>query len=261
MNLPVFFISHGAPNLILDENNNTAKYLKESEVFSKLKPKNILIVSAHWEAETLSITGSNKPELIYDFHGFQEELYEVKYPVSGDKELANKVNKLLKDNNYHSKVDEGRGLDHGVWVPLKLIFPEANIPIVQLSLKSHQSPKYHYDLGKIFRNLSDKTLIIGSGSATHNLREIKSFNHNSETPKWVSSFADWLEQKIAEGDIDSLLDYRKLAPYAAKNHPTEDHILPLFFALGAAGFPEKKIERIHASYNFGVLAMDIYSSV
>ncbi len=261
MTLPVFFISHGAPNLVLDENNNAAKYLRESEVFSKLKPKNILIVSAHWEAEILSITGSDKPELIYDFHGFQEELYQIKYPVSGSKSLADKVNKLLKDNHCQSKIDEGRGLDHGVWVPLKLMFPNANIPIVQLSLKSHQSPKYHYDLGRLFKSSFDETLIIGSGSATHNLREIKSFNHDSETPEWVSSFAEWMEQKIAEGDIESLLEYRKFAPHAVKNHSTEDHILPLFFALGAAGFPEKKMERIHASYNFGVLAMDIYGSI
>ena len=246
------FISHGAPTLAI-EDNSSANFLRN--LSTKIPaPKAIIVISAHWETDLPEITGSAQPETIHDFYGFPKQLYDLQYNVAGDLELANKIAKLL---GKQAKINNQRGLDHGAWNPLMLIYPDANIPVVQLSVQPQKNAEWHYQIGRSLSPLkNDDVLIIGSGSLTHNLYEALRGNHK-EVPNWVSEFANWVADKVAQNDVASLLNWEILAPYAQKNHPTPEHFLPFFVALGAANSP-LNAKRIHTDTTFGVLAMDAY---
>jgi 4,5-DOPA dioxygenase extradiol len=150
-------------------------------------------------------------------------------------------------------------LDHGAWVPLSLIYPAADIPVLELSVQPHHGPQHHFQLGRALAPLSDEAvLILGSGSFTHDLSEFRAHGMNDPAPEWVVSFADWFDAALKDGRTDDLFHYRERAPYARKNHPTEEHLLPLFVALGSVG-AAAQIERLHASATYGVLRMDVYA--
>ena len=169
--------------------------------------------------------------------------------------VAGEVAELLEDAGFECSIDEERGLDHGAWVPLSLIYPDAHIPVVQLSVQTKLGPNHHYHLGRALEPLTrDGVLIMGSGSFTHDL---SSYRGATEEPEWVRSFADWMNAAILEDRVGDLLAYRRLAPNAERNHPTEEHLLPLFVALGAAG-ENPRAELIHSSVSHGVLRMDAY---
>ena len=158
-----------------------------------------------------------------------------------------------------SAIDTGRGLDHGAWVPLVLMYPRANIPVVQVGIQSHLDPAHHLRLGRALASLrAENVLVIGSGSFTHNLSRLRREAVDGPQPPDVVAFADWFDMAIAQGRVDDLLDYRKRAPYAVQQHPTDEHLLPLFVALGAGGEATTP-ERLHSSAMYSSLRMDAYA--
>ena len=255
---PSLFVSHGAPTLAL-EKGGAADFLRGyGERLGR--PKSILVVSAHWETETPTVGTTPVPETIYDFRGFPTALYQMRYTAPGAPDLAERVAGLVESRTGKSvRRDPQRGLDHGAWVPLSLMYPQADIPVTQLSILHQGGPADHLALGEAIRPLRDEgVLVLASGSATHNLYEFRGYDHDSPPPDWVSSFGDWVAAAIGEGRTADLLDYRRLAPSAERNHPTEEHLLPLFTALGAAS-PGSTGKRVHSSHTYGVLAMDVYA--
>ena len=257
--LPTLFLSHGAPNLLIVE--APARRFLEELAARFDRPKAILVVSAHWETaspKVNAINGSN--QTIYDFGNFDPRLFQMSYPAPGAPDIAERVRVLLAEQGITVGIDHQRGLDHGAWVPLALTYPQADIPVLQLSVQTDLGPVHHLALGRALTKLREEgVLIVGSGSYTHDLSELRRYwrDIDASAPDWVTSFADWYDRALSEGRTEDLLAYRKLAPYAAKNHPTEEHLLPIYVALGAAG-PQAKAEHLHASTTYGVLRMDVY---
>ncbi len=254
MKTPVLFISHGAPTLPLQPGDTGQSW---SELGSRIaKPTSVLSISAHWETTVPTLSLARSPATIHDFSGFPEELYRLNYPVMGAPELAKVAANLLMQAGIASQLDDDRGLDHGSWVPLIFLYPQADVPVTQLSIQPSRNPAWHYALGRALAPLREQgVLIMASGSITHNLRALFSHPQGASVPIWVSEFCAWMADKIAVGDIESLLAYRERAPHAALNHPTDEHLLPLFVALGAAG---KEYQSVHLNQimTYGFLAMD-----
>ncbi|MGQ0580079.1 MAG: DODA-type extradiol aromatic ring-opening family dioxygenase [Betaproteobacteria bacterium] len=253
---PAIFVSHGAPLLAIQP-GPAREFLRE--LGGTLgKPKAILTVSAHWERGEAAVSAVAHPETIHDFYGFPDELYRIEYPAPGAPELAAQAKALLGEKGIGAHLDPARGLDHGAWVPLVLMYPQADVPVTQLAVQTALGAGHHFKLGEALRSLRDEgVLILGSGGTTHNLREFGRYPEGTAPPQWVTGFQEWLAQTIESGNSGDLVRYRSLAPEAAHNHPTEEHFLPLFVAAGA-GSPNVKGRRIHRSHTFGILAMDAY---
>lgn len=256
--LPALFVSHGSPMLARDAGRSGDAWQR---VFaSQPKPRAILVLSAHWLTSAPKVASSPRPETIHDFGGFPRELYSLQYPAPGEPELAGKVVDLLLEAGFSASTDSVRGLDHGAWVPLRLMVPSADIPVLQLSLQPQLGPDYHYRLGQVLAPLrSQGVLLLGSGSLTHNLFEVQwnAGDNESHVPDYVYAFQHWIHEKLAARDWGALLDYRRQAPSAERAHPTEEHLLPLFVMMGAGATGD--IQRHFAGVTEGVIAMDIYS--
>jgi 4,5-DOPA dioxygenase extradiol len=251
--LPAVFVSHGAPNLPFDDVPAKA-FL--SELGAKLgRPRAIVVASAHWDTQTPSINAVVCNDTIHDFHGFPRPLYDLQYPAPGDALLARQISGLL--NSLGAHIDTMRGLDHGAWIPLMLMYPKADIPVLQLSVQSAKGAEHHIALGRTLASLrKDNVLVLGSGGFVHNLGHISA--PGSPQPQWSKDFADWMHDRLMEADDTALADYRARAPQALIAHPTQEHLMPLFVALGAGG-DKAKAERLHNSATFGSLRMDAYS--
>ncbi len=231
--LPSLFVSHGSPMLAV-EPGKTGPLLRS--IGSRLPtPKAILVVSPHWETQTPRVGNLARQRVIHDFGGFPRELYELDYPAAGSPELAERVAVLLRDAGLHAQTDDGWGLDHGAWVPLRYLYPQADIPVVQLSLQAHQPPAYHYRIGQLLAPLAKEgILLVGSGSFTHNLRELRRGDPDSDSAPHTTEFLQWFLTQMQAGNLEALLDYRHAAPHSVRTHPTDEHLLTLFFAMGAA---------------------------
>ncbi|MBL0319289.1 MAG: dioxygenase [Alphaproteobacteria bacterium] len=254
--LPSLFISHGSPMLAL-EDALTSQFLRRLSTRIS-KPRAIVIASAHWETDDPMLTGASLPETIHDFYGFPKALYALHYPVPGNPALANQVRSLLVTHGFKAEIDPSRGLDHGVWNPLLLMYPNADVPVIELSVQPHKDAQWHYRIGQALASLKkEHILIIGTGNLTHNLKEAF-HGHHLHTPEWVNHFSAWVEECVLKDDIESLLKWHILAPYANENHPTPEHFLPFFVALGAAGIP-LQAQHLHKDVALGVLAMDAYA--
>lgn len=251
--LPSLFISHGSPMLALQPGASGPALAGLAN--SLARPKAIVVVSAHWESRELLVTGSERPETWHDFHGFPQALYAVQYPAPGEPALARQVSALLSAAGLPARLDPQRPFDHGAWVPLSLMYPDANIPVVQVSLPSHLGPALQLKVGQALAGLRGQgVLLIGSGSITHNLGELDWHAGPEVIEPWARAFRDWVVEKLQADDQAALLDYRQLAPNAVRNHPSDEHLLPLFFALGAGG----KFGVVHQGFTLGALGMDIY---
>jgi 4,5-DOPA dioxygenase extradiol len=250
--LPVLFLSHGSPMHAIQP--GAVRSVWEGIARDLPRPKAILISSAHWETDVPAVTGTAKPETIHDFYGFPKPLYEIQYPAPGAPELAEKALNLLKAEKFKAVVDPIRGLDHGAWSPLLYMYPKADVPVVQIAVQTPLGPRHHVELGRALAPLSrEGVLIIGSGHMTHNLRE----RGAAGPAPYASEFQAWVKEKIEARDFDSLVDYRARNPHGVRAHPTDEHFLPLFFALGSA--PEKyRAERLYDGIEMGSLAMDAY---
>jgi 4,5-DOPA dioxygenase extradiol len=253
---PALFVSHGSPTLPL-ERGPAVDFLRS--LGSELgRPEAILSVSAHWDTERPAVSAAKNPETIYDFHGFPPELYRLRYPAPGAPQLAKRVSGLLQAKGLKTDIDPGRGLDHGAWTSLWLMYPEADIPVTQLSIQSHLGPAHHVKLGEALRPLRDEgVLIMASGGATHNLRELSIQRGNPVPQQWTVEFNEWLADALLDRHTQDLVSYRTKAPHAVRNHPTDEHLIPLFVAVGA-GDPGGRTERLHNSISSGVISMDAY---
>lgn len=252
--MPALFISHGAPTLPLED--VPARDFLRGLGEAMPKPRGVVAVSAHWETEAPTASAVTSPATIHDFSGFPEALYRLRYPAPGDPGLAHEVVRQLADAGIAAGASAERGLDHGAWVPLMLMYPQADVPVVQLSIQPHAGPEHHYRLGRALRGLrDDRVLVLASGSASHNLRALDP-RRGAAPPAWVDEFVEWLAATAEAGDAEALIDYRRRAPHAVRNHPTDEHLLPLFVALGAGSEPRGK--RLHHSYTYGAIAMDAY---
>lgn len=261
--LPSLFLSHGSPMMALEP--SPARDFLAGLGSLLPRPRAILVVSAHHDAAyqggRATVTASAAPPTIHDFGGFPDELFAMRYPAPGDPALAKRVVDLLAAADLTVTADPDRGLDHGAWVPLSLMYQQADIPVVQLSIASNASPEWHYALGQALTPLRDDgVLIVGSGSITHNLRALFSTRLpiDAAAPTWVTDFANWIAERMAADAVDDVLHSVERAPHGADNHPTLDHILPLFVAMGAGGTP-LQAERLHHSVTYGLLAMDVYA--
>ena len=254
---PTIFVTHGAPTLPL-EPGPCGPFL--AELGARLpRPKSVLCVSAHWDtAPSVCVSAAAKPGTIHDFQGFPDALYKMSYPAPGAPGLAGRVSGLLMQARINCLVDPLRGLDHGAWVPLRLMFPAADIPVAQLSVSSRLSAAQHVAIGAALAPLrEDGVLILGSGSATHNLGDFGRAPYAAPPHDYVRAFDDWLVAAVEAGDTAALADWHKRAPQARRNHPTDEHFLPLFPPLGAAGAGAKG-RTLHRSYTYGILAMTAF---
>jgi 4,5-DOPA dioxygenase extradiol len=243
--MPTVFISHGAPTLVFED--IPARQFIAGLGDALPRPKSILCVSAHWETDEPAVSGASQPETVHDFYGFPDELYRLRYPAPGSPALAKRVAELIEG----AAVDKGQGLDHGAWNPLLLAYPNADIPVAQLSVQVARGPAWHVALGRKLALLRDEgVLILASGGAVHNLRQFQV--DNRKPADWAIAFDKWLAECVEAGDVDSLVDYRQLRPEGKLAHPRDEHFLPLFVALGAGG---GKGRALHRSFAHGSLSM------
>jgi 4,5-DOPA dioxygenase extradiol len=249
--LPSVFVSHGSPMHALQPG-------PAGEAWAALgrrlgKPRAIVVASAHWETERPLLTGAARPQTIHDFYNFPEPLYRLRYPAPGAPEVARRAKELL--SGFAAGIDPERGLDHGAWSPLLYMYPEADVPVVQLSIQPHLGTQHHLDLGKALRPLAgEDILVIGSGHLTHNLRDWA--RGQGQPAPYAREFQDWVLERLIDRKQEQLVQYRSLSPHGVRAHPTDEHFLPLFVALGAAG--EGTPERVYDAIDSGVLAMDAY---
>lgn len=250
---PSLFISHGSPMLALQPGASGPALKRLAAELPR--PTAIVVVSAHWESQGLLVTGSAAPETWHDFGGFPRELFAVQYPAPGDPQLAALIIELLKADSLEARIDDQRPFDHGTWVPLSLMYPAADIPVVQVSLPSRMGPALQTRVGHALASLREQgVLLIGSGSITHNLGELNWQAGPESIEPWARDFRDWVVDKLAANDEAALHDYRRQAPQAVRNHPSEEHLLPLYFARGAGG----AFSVAHQGFTMGALGMDIY---
>lgn len=230
--VPAVFLSHGAPPLADDETWTTELAAWSGDL---PRPTSILVVSAHWEEDPLTIGATTTVPLYYDFWGFPRRYYEVTYPAPGAPALAAEVRRLLADAGYRAQDDPERGLDHGAYVPLKEMFPNADVPVLQISMPT-LDPQALYRIGQRLAPLRDQgVLIVGSGFSTHNLREMRMDRPaDAPPPSWSREFDDWLARQVESNEIDTLLDFMHKAPAAGIAHPRTEHFAPLFVTLGAS---------------------------
>ncbi|UCP12411.1 dioxygenase [Pseudomonas sp. MM213] len=250
---PSLYISHGSPMLALEPGASGPALARLAAELPK--PRAIVIVSAHWESNELLVSGNPQPETWHDFGGFPKALFEVQYPAPGDPQLAVEVVELLKRSDLPARIDSKRPFDHGVWVPLSLMYPQADIPVVQVSLPTRGGPELQTRVGHALSSLREHgVLLIGSGSITHNLRELDWHAGPESVEPWAKVFRDWMIEKLEANDEAALHDYRQQAPNAVRNHPSDEHLLPLYFALSAGG----AFSVSHQGFTMGALGMDIY---
>jgi len=222
------------------------------------RPRAIVVASAHWETSLPMITGGDRHDTIHDFSGFPAPLYQLRYDAPGAPAVATRIASLLRDAGYTPALNSCRGLDHGAWVPLRWMYPEADIPVLQLSVQTTLGPAHHLQLGEALSSLGDDAvLVIGSGHVTHNLRDWMTHRRDPAPLEYVSGFSEWLHDRLLAGDRDAVLGYRSAAPSAARAHPTEEHFLPLFVAWGAAG-RDARPSRVYSAIEDGALSMDAY---
>lgn len=226
---PTLFISHGAPNTVLVDSKTKINFKNITNEFKK--PKYIVIVSAHWLTKGLKIINPLAKDLMYDFYGFEEELYNIKYPIKSDINFTNNLLEILKE--FNPTIDETRiSFDHGVWTPLYMMFEKLDIAVIQISLPFGYSVKELLQIGEKLRLIRDDSLIIASGSITHNLRNV-SYNPFEKADDLVIKFDEKIKNILKSGDISQLLEFEKIENFH-QMHPSYEHFLPLFIALGAS---------------------------
>ena len=253
--IPSVFVSHGSPAMLLGE-SPVGAFL---EGFGDALPpvRAVLCVSAHWETMVPTLATTPNPETIHDFHGFPDALYRVRYPAPGAPQIAARACRLIHDAGLECAVSETRGLDHGAWASLKLMYASTHVPVSQCSIQHERGPAGAYALGRALAPLrAEGVLVLASGGAVHNLRFFRP--GADDVPDWARRFDDWLRQMLEAGDVDALLDYRARAPDAQAAHPRDEHLLPLFAALGAGG-AGAKARALHRGFMDGALGMAAFA--
>lgn len=254
--LPVVFVSHGAPSFALDP--GVAGPALTTFGSTLPKPEAIIVLSPHWQSQGLWVSSAETPETIYDFSGFPSALYQLQYPVPGKPDIAAMLQQHLQQQGFSIGLNPQRGLDHGAWVPLRYIFPQPEIPVIQLSLPIHWSSRQIYQLGQALRGFApDQILFVGSGSLTHNLYEFRAYA-DEPVAAYAAEFSDWIASRLVNGEVQQVVDALELAPHAKRAHPTEEHFLPLSFVLGIAG-NYSAVNSLVREIRHSVLSMDAYA--
>ena len=264
--LPTLFLSHGSPMFIVERGSTGPALENWVQTLTQQHGalRGIVVMSPHWMARNAAVMTNAEPETWHDFGGFPQALYQLQYPAPGAPALAQEVLDLLQQANITTQADAARPFDHGAWVPLMVMYPEAKVPVVQVALPQRAGPREVYQIGRTLRSLrSQGVLLIGSGAMTHNLAEF--FGGQQGVAPYVTEFSRWVEAAIVRGDREALLNYRTQAPHAQRAHPTEDHFLPIFFALGAGGWGDEKaqptptLDYLSREVMYGMLAMDAFA--
>lgn len=246
--LPALFVSHGAPTMPFEA--IPAREFLVGLGATMARPRGIVIATAHWETAEPAVAKVAVNGTIHDFHGFPQALYDLRYPAPGDAALSDRVAQLTG-----ASADMARGLDHGAWVPLLLMYPQHDIPVVQIAVQPQRGVAHHIALGRALAPLREEgVLVIGSGSFVHNLRRLDRRGPDAPEPDWSRAFADWMDKAIIARDDAALIEYRTRAPFAVEAHPEDEHLLPLFVAYGAGG----AATRLHSSHTYGSLRLDAY---
>jgi 4,5-DOPA dioxygenase extradiol len=255
--LPTLFVPHGSPMFALAPGLAGRRIAEAARQLPT--PRAIVIFSPHWETANPTVSTATRLDTIHDFHGFDSRLYAIHYPVAGCPDAAKEVVATLQTAGFDVDTDTSRGLDHGAWVPLMHMFPDANVPVIPVSIQHHGGPAYAYRVGQALAPLRHQGfLIIGSGNMTHNLADWQmAMSTSGSTPAYVNAFADWVTDRLESGDVSGLLNYRTTEKSGVRAHPRDDHLLPFFTALGAAGASPRP-EAIHRGIADAVLAMDAY---
>jgi 4,5-DOPA dioxygenase extradiol len=252
---PILFISHGAPTFALDPGKLGARLTALGKDLSGVKA--VLVVSPHWQTDGVRVMANIAPATLHDFGGFPRALYDLQYPARGHLQFAVEASRLLADAGFEVSLDEERGLDHGAWVPLLHLLPAADVPVFQVSMPHTLDAADALRLGRALAPLRQSgVLIVGSGSMTHNLYEIRP--SASGEAAYVQEFTAWVRAAVLAGDTEKLVDYRRLAPHAARAHPTEEHFLPLLVAIGANN-GASTAQVIEGEITYGVLSMESYA--
>lgn len=258
-NMPTAFISHGVPTVALED--VPGHRFLEGLGSTLGRPRAIVVISAHWETLDVTVSTGARLGTIHDFFGCEPAYYELYYPVDGARDVADDICERLSATGIRVNTDAERGLDHGAWIPLRLMYPAGDIPVTQISICPAQSALFHWRLGRTLATLRHTgVLILGSGSMTHNLNDVtakRRDGHEIPTPTYAVEFCDWVADCIANRDSDALLPWRDHAPHATRAHPSDDHFLPLHVAMGAAGVSWTG-ERVHQSFMYGLISMDSY---
>ena len=221
------------------------------------RPCAILAVSAHWETAQPAVSISAQPETIHDFYGFPAPLYELRYAAPGAPDVAQRAAALIDEAGLGPTALNERGLDHGAWTPLRFMYPAHDIPVTQLAVQTDLGARHHYNLGRALAPLANEgVLIVGSGGVSHNLREWRTVPQGT-SPVWMIEFVAWVRHALETCDHAALIDYIRQAPQAARNHPTHEHFLPLFVALGAAGANARIVRELKGETD-RALALDGY---
>lgn len=250
---PTLFISHGSPMFALEPGRIGSHLARIGRGLDG--PRAILVVSPHWQTQGLRVGGNPMPSTLHDFGGFPAPLYALRYPAPGDPALATAVQRTLSDAGLAATIDTRRGLDHGAWVPLLHLRPEADLPVLQVSMPHDLDAAGALALGRALAPLRETgMLLVGSGSLTHNLGE---FRQRIEDPAYAAAFGHWVADAVARGDTAALVDYRARAPHAVRAHPTEEHFLPLLVALGTVR-PGEGVRRFDGGMAYGTLSMDAF---
>jgi len=252
--LPTIFLSHGSPMLALDAGEAGAFWQKLGRELPR--PDAVLAVSAHWTTEDPTVSSTVANATIHDFYGFPAPLYQIAYPAPGAPDLARRVTGLLQEAKIPVHVDPTRGLDHGAWVPLKNMYPLANMKVAQLSVLPHKDAAWHVALGRALAPLAaENVLVLATGGAVHNLREMD--REGGKTPDWAKNFDDWLAKTLLAGDESSFIDWTHKAPEPFRAQPTPEHFLPIFVAYGAAG-EKPKAQQLFKGFTLGSMSMAAY---
>ena len=253
--LPTLFVSHGSPMHALDAGPAGKAWAALAGALPK--PRAVVVASAHWDTSVPMLTGATRLSTIHDFHGFPPPLYQIRYDAPGSPEIAQRVVALLKGAGMAAGIDGSRGLDHGAWVPLRFMYPDIDVPVVQLSVQTARGTEHHWQMGRALAPLADEgVLVIGSGHATHNLRDWQPSGRAELA--YAARFADWIAARIDAGDHRAVAEYRDTQPDGARAHPTEEHFMPLLFAWGAAQ-EDARADRFYQGIEGGALAMDAYA--
>jgi 4,5-DOPA dioxygenase extradiol len=252
---PALFISHGAPTLAIEPGMLGPRLQALGRQLPALRA--VLVVSPHWQSSGVKVMTILQPETLHDFGGFPAELYALRYPAAGEPEMARKAARLLAEAGFPTSLDERRGLDHGAWVPLRHLLPQADVPVFQVSMPAKLSAAEAVNLGRALAPLREQgVMIVASGSMTHNLYEFR--QSGAQSQPYAEEFVAWVRAAVRANAVDSLIDYRNQAPHAKRAHPTEEHFLPLLVALGAQA-ENDAVQVIDGGVTHGVLSMESYA--
>ena len=253
--LPSLFVSHGAPTFALEPGLAGPRLTALGKALPR--PTAVLIVSPHWMTPNPRASAAARPATIHDFGGFDPALYRIGYPVSGHPALAQRAVELMRLAGWRADVDEGRGLDHGAWVPMRHLLPDASVPTFQVSLPARLDAAAALAFGQALAPIADEgVLIVGSGSLTHNLYEFR--GHHGPNEAYVAEFEAWVREAVEQGDTARLLRTLDDAPHAKRAHPTPEHFWPLLVAAGAAP-SALPVQVMEGGTTHGVLSMDAYA--